>query len=112
VSLFLGSKLKSFGHHLWINDIWSPFRYHNYHLFSFVPIQERLSGRVLDTAYMGAAGVWIPVMQPFATSIMLSCYKPLVVCRHVSQGLQIPNPQALAHAASGSEVRIPVRRSS
>jgi hypothetical protein len=36
-------------------------RYQNYHLFSFVPVQERLSGRMLDTAYLGAAGLWIPV---------------------------------------------------
>ena len=36
-------------------------RYKNYHLFSFVPVQERLSGRVLDTAYLGAVGLWIPV---------------------------------------------------
>ena len=38
-------------------------RYHNYRLFSFVPVQERLSGRVLTTAYLGAVGLWIPVAQ-------------------------------------------------
>ena len=37
------------------------YRYNNYHLFSFVPVQERLSGRALGTAYLGAVGMWIPV---------------------------------------------------
>ncbi len=45
-----------------------PIRYKNYHLFSFVPVQERLSGRVLDTAYLGAVGLWIPVSQRICTA--------------------------------------------
>ncbi len=95
-------------------------RYHNYHLFSFVPVQERLSGRVLDTAYLGAAGLWIPVMQELfktVAAIRLSVrrvfgsqcfFHPTT---SVSLPSKIPNMQALAHSVQGNEVHILARRS-
>jgi hypothetical protein len=79
----------------------SRFRYNNYHLFSFVPIQERLSGRALGTAYLGAAGMWIPVTLPSETENRF-----LRHCNLNSRPPQIPNPQALAHVIR-SDIRMP-----